>query len=95
MSTGGGGSGPNRTQAVLVFSQLADNGRIPAGSTIHSATLSLLAANHTTSTQISVFRMLMPVNERRPWNSTGDGIDRDGIEAAAARSFAISPISTL
>ena len=82
MSTGG--NAPNQTQAVLVFSQLAENGRIPAGSTIQSARLYLRASNFTASTQISLYRLLTPVNERSTWNTTGGGIARDGIEAASS-----------
>jgi len=78
-------------QGLLEFTGLFGDGpgQVPVGATITSATLTLETTNPAGS-KINVFRMLTPWSEQSTWSSFGNGIQNDGIEAAATADTAVT-----
>jgi hypothetical protein len=77
------GSGVTR-EGLLEFTGLFGDapGQIPIGATITSATLTLDTTNPSGG-KIQLYRMLTDWSEDSTWNSLGNGVQLDGIEALA------------
>lgn len=87
-----GGSGVTR-QGLLEFTDLFGSGpgQIPIGATITSATLALDTTNPAGG-KIHLYRMLTDWSEDSTWNLLGNGVQIDGIEAAASPDFVVSKL---
>jgi acid phosphatase len=91
-------NGKQVAQALLRFDSLIGNGagQVPAGAIIHSAKLVLrtgTGGSDVSEDQMSLNRMLVDWNSSTATWSTfgGDGVQANGIEAAAAESFHATP----
>lgn len=84
------GSG-KETEAVLSFKDLigTSTGKIPPGAHIVSATLILETTE--AGGGAAFYRLLKSVSDKATWNSTGDGIQTDGKEAASTPDAVIGP----
>lgn len=60
----------------------ADPGKIPPGASILSATLTINVTNESVGVGASLYRMLQTWNDTDTWNTWGNGIQNNGIEAA-------------
>jgi hypothetical protein len=72
----------------LVYFDLA--GRIPANSTVSSATLTLETKDGGNGAKFH--QMLVPWNETSTWSSTGSGIQADGVEADNLPDFSTGAV---
>ena len=82
-------SGNQPNHGLISFTNLFGNGagQIKAGDTILSATLSVVV--HNPGSGMSVYDMLTPWSESATWNSLGNGIQPNGVEAASTPIFTI------
>jgi len=81
-------------QALLRFEDLfgGEPGQVPAGATIHRATLTLDVFNDGHS--FGVYRMLRGWEDTDTWSSLGGGIATDGVEAAAVAELTTGGVDT-
>ncbi|HUW31627.1 MAG TPA: DNRLRE domain-containing protein [Planctomycetota bacterium] len=88
-------TGPNTFQALIRFDDIigSDAGRVPVGSRIQSATLSLFISNVTTTDLAYVHRMLTTWSDTATWNSMANGVDEAGIEYVTQPDAAKRPNS--
>ncbi|PVV24218.1 MAG: hypothetical protein B6D79_11140, partial [gamma proteobacterium symbiont of Ctena orbiculata] len=79
-------------QALIRFDNLfgAGAGQVPLGSTINSATLSVYVENTDPLDSLGVYEMLTSWSEFSTWNSMGNGISTNGVEAASTSLFTIN-----
>lgn len=82
-------------QGLLSFTNIFGDGpgQIPLGSTITSATLTLTMSDGTTS-PISFYRMAQNWGGMATWNSWGNGIQTNGIEALATADLTLAGLGT-
>lgn len=86
----------NESQVVLRFNDLFGNGdgKIPFGSQIHAATLGLVSrASNTPGDGGTVHRILNPLPTPMTWNSFGNGIEANDIEATRAATAVVGDFS--
>ena len=81
-----------QVQGLLKFENIFGDapGQIPLGSTINSATLSLVSLNAPVGT-LNLHRMLVGWNESSTWNSLSGGISTDGSEAVSSADVSTIP----
>jgi hypothetical protein len=75
------------TDGLAQFTNIfgAAAGQIPLGSTINSATLTLVSGGgDPNASAIGLYRMLIPWSEASTWNSLGSGVQRNDVEASLA-----------
>ena len=84
-------TGPG-AQTLVRFENLTGHqpGQIPPGAQILSAKLLLTTAGPSAQT-FEAHRMLAPWDESATWNSLGDGVSSDDLEAAATPDFSVRP----
>jgi hypothetical protein len=84
-----GSPGAKPNHGLIRFDNLFGNGagQIKAGDTILSASLRLVVDNP--GSGMSVYDMLTTWSEASTWNSLGNGIQTDSVEAASAALFTI------
>ena len=86
-----------RIQGLLSFANIFGDGpgQIPLGSTITSATLTLMMSDGTSS-PVSFYRMASDWTalSSLTWNSLGGGIQTDGSEALATPDVSLSGLGT-
>jgi len=87
---------PAPAQSLIRFESLTgrESGRVPPGAQVVSAKLKLLTGpgtNDATSSSVSAHRMIRPWVENSTWNSTGGGIQLDGLEAHSTPEFVVLP----
>ena len=82
-------------QGLLDFSGIIGTGpgQIPSGATVLSASLELIASD-AGGGQISMHRMLRSWDESSTWDSLGNGVQRDDVEAVSAADATIDPTVT-
>lgn len=85
------------SQGLIRFDDIFGDGpnQIPFGSTIHSASLTVYVFDGSSgAATISLHRMLADWSEASSWNSMGNGLQRDGVEAAAVADSSANGGST-
>jgi len=83
----------NGRQALVRFENLFGNGpgQVPAGATILSAKLTMPVGGDKSVDTFSLHRMLTAWPDTCTWNSLGNGVSTDGVEAAAEPEFEVIP----
>jgi len=87
-----GGAQPR--QSLLRFDDIFGAGGIPAGAAIDAATLSLRTgrtANSQSNDPMSIHRVIGDWTDTSTWNSFGDGIAADGVEAIIGGNASFTP----
>jgi hypothetical protein len=90
----GATAGSPDSQALLRFDSIFNSGNLPAGAHIDSARLVLHTSNLTDSQSpntIALHRLLKPWTADETWNSQGDGIHDDGVDAILAANDTVVP----
>ena len=79
----------NSRQGLLRFTNIFGNltGQIPSDSSIQSATLELTRFSYTTTSNASGYRVLSYWSDTDTYNSLGNGLQTNGIEAAFTPDF--------
>jgi hypothetical protein len=92
-----GTSGNQEAQGLVRFDAIFGNGagQVPTNAIIQSAKLIVYTPTNSGSTSPDTFaahRMIVNWNDTDTWNSLGNGVSADNIEAASASSFAVMPL---
>lgn len=91
-----GASGSQPVQALVRFDNIigVGAGKVPAGATILSAKLDLHTGSQggdETTAGVNVHRMLSGWSESSTWDTLVGGVSPDGVEAASAPEFTLTP----